>query len=40
MGSVRSAEVVEILPGSKFLIQIDIIGVRQQLIEFLLIRTV
>ncbi|MBP1610192.1 MAG: hypothetical protein H6Q04_2427, partial [Acidobacteria bacterium] len=25
MGSVRSAEVVEILPGSKFLIQIDII---------------
>ena len=39
MGSMRSVEVVEILSGSKFLIQIDIVGIRQQLIELLLICT-
>jgi hypothetical protein len=30
VGYMRSVEVVEVLPDSKFLIQIDIIGVRQQ----------
>ena len=31
------AEVVELLPGSKFLVQINIIGVRQQRVEFFLV---
>lgn len=37
MGSMGSVEVVELLPSSQFLIEIDIIGVLQQLVELLLI---
>ena len=37
VGSMGSVEIVELLPGSELLVQIDIIGVRQQLVELLLV---
>ena len=36
---MKPKKVIKILPDSKFIIQVDIVGVCQQLVEFLLIRS-
>jgi hypothetical protein len=37
VGFMGSVEVVELFPSSKFLVQIDIISIRKQLVELLLV---
>ena len=40
MCSVRSVEIVELLPRRQLLVEVDVVGVGQQLVELLLVSPV